>query len=138
LRYTSRGPYVIEVAARLGGDRIPYITKLSSGIDVVAASAASVTGGKVNVTPTIGRVAGIRMIYPEYDGVVRALGVSDAREKIWTEIGWWATVGQRVQLPPRSFTSRLAYVMAVGDSREEVQRRLDAAEDALQIVVEAD
>lgn len=138
LRVTAGGPYVVEIAARPGGDRIPLITKLASGIDIIEAAAAVATGAKPDLEPVTARVAGIRMVYPHHDGVVRRLEARRLAPGLIEEIGWSATVGQAVALPPRGYLCRLAYLIATAETRQEVTRRLDEAESALDIEVTPD
>ena len=135
LRITVGGPHVIEIAARPGGDRIPMITKLASGIDLIAAAAAVATGASPDLAPVRARAAGIRMIYPDRDGVVARLDAKKLRPGLLEEMGWNATVGQSVALPPRGFLGRLGYLIATGETREEVARRLDEGEAALEIEI---
>nr|WP_232485066.1 MULTISPECIES: ATP-grasp domain-containing protein [unclassified Streptomyces] len=137
LRLTSSGPRMIEVAARLAGDKIPFVTSLATGVNLVALTVASLTGEPVEVTPTHDRVAGIRMVYPRHDGTVRALGHAADAERLWCELGWHVTVGQEVALPPRAFMLRLGHVVALDSSPEALRGRLDACVDALEIEIES-
>lgn len=134
IRLAADGLRVIEIGARLAGDHIPEITQLASGIDLVAAAAAVACGHQPDLRPATERVAGVRMVYPSRSGLVTrlALGCTDG---LLAEMGWYAAVGQRVLLPPAWPVSRLAYLIAAGDSREEVARRLDAAQAALDIEI---
>ena len=43
----SRGPVVIEVAARLGGDKIPYLVELTTGASPSLAAASALLGRPV-------------------------------------------------------------------------------------------
>jgi hypothetical protein len=79
------------------------------------------------------RVAAVRMVYPPHSGLVTRLAAGDTDGL--AEMGWYAAVGQSMLLPPAGFLSRLAYLIAAGESREEVTRRLDAAEAALDIEI---
>jgi biotin carboxylase len=135
LRVTADGPHVIEIGGRVGGDRIPVITKLASGIDLIAAAAAVATGVQPDLEPITARVAGIRMVYPDHDGVITRLDVKPLASGVLEEMGWYASVGQSVVLPPRGFLSRLAYLVAVGETKAEVVRRLDEGEAALAIEI---
>lgn len=138
LRVTADGPYVVEIAARPGGDRIPVITRLASGIDLIAAGAAVATGAKPDLRPVTSRVAGVRMVYPRHDGVVRRLEAGRLRPGLLAEVGWYAQVGQFVALPPRGYLCRVAYLIATGQTQEEVRRRLDEGESALDIEIAPD
>lgn len=134
IRLAADGLRVIEIGARLAGDHIPEVTRLASGIDLIAAACAVATGQQPDLRPTTERVAGIRMVYPSQSGLITRLAAGDT-DGLLAEMGWYAAVGQRVMLPPAGFLSRLAYLIAAGESREEVTRRLDAAEAALDIEI---
>lgn len=134
LRLTATGPRVIEIGARLAGDRIPDLVRRATGIDLIAAAAQLATGKSAEAERTEDRVAGIRMLYPPHDGVVVELGV---RGEPAAEVGWYAEAGQHVALPPRGFLSRLGYLTAVGPDKDTVVRLLDESESALVLEVRA-
>jgi biotin carboxylase len=135
VRLTSDGPRVVEVGARVGGDRIPYLTRRATGVDLIVAAAAVATGGRPDTTPTASRFAGIRMVYPDRDGVVERIGIAPSATDLLDDVGWYARAGDRVALPPRGFLARLGYLVAVADTRAEVVRRLDAAEGLVDIAI---
>ena len=132
---TAKGPYVVEIAARAGGDRIPVITKLASGIDLIAAGASAATGAVPDLRPTEARVAGVRMVYPPHRGVISRLDARHVPPGLLAEMGWYAKVGQFVALPPEAHLARLAYLIATGTTKADVARRLDEAVAALDIEV---
>lgn len=134
---TAKGPYIVEIAARAGGDRIPVITRLASGIDLIAAGAAAAVGHPPDLQPVRARVSGVRMVYPAGRGVVSRLDARRVPPGLLDDMGWYVTVGQSVALPPAAYLSRLAYLIATGDSRQEVAGRLDEAEAALDIEIVA-
>ncbi|HEY1618251.1 MAG TPA: ATP-grasp domain-containing protein [Streptosporangiaceae bacterium] len=136
IRMTRSGPRVIEIAGRVGGDRIPAITRLATGVDLIGAAAAAAVGAPVTVRPSCQRVAGIRMIYPDADGVLVRRQARPDRAGLLADLGWYVQPGQRVALPPRGFLSRLGYLVAVGATRQEVGRRLDAGQELLDIGIE--
>jgi biotin carboxylase len=135
LRITKNGPHIVEIAARAGGDRIPVITKLAAGIDLMAAGAAAATGAAPDLASTMTRVAGVRMVYPRHGGVVSRLDAERVPPGLLEDMGWYATAGQSVALPPAGYLSRLAYLIAVGATKEDVARRLDEGEAALDIEI---
>lgn len=133
---TADGPKVIEVNGRLGGDMIPYLGVLTSGIDpgIVAASAAC--GIPADLTPSRKRVAGIRFFYVEReDSTIGSLSfdetnLPDSVDKVVAV----AQPGAVVSPPPKGTVwGRIAFATAIGDSREDCARTLDTAEAALRI-----
>ncbi|TDP94040.1 ATP-grasp domain-containing protein [Labedaea rhizosphaerae] len=133
---TADGPKVIEVNGRLGGDMIPYLGLLTSGIDpgIVAASAAC--GIKPDLTPTHKRVAAIRFFYvAEQDSTIQSLSFDETAlpDSVDKAVAV-AQPGAVVSPPPKGTVwGRIAFATAVGDSREECARTLDTAESALRI-----
>ncbi|MFD0399948.1 acetyl-CoA carboxylase biotin carboxylase subunit family protein [Kitasatospora sp. NPDC059811] len=133
LRITARGPRMIETAARLGGEKIPYATRLATGVDQVALTVAALTGGRVEVRPERELFAGVRMVYPSHDGRVRTLGHRAGAEELWHELVWHATPGQDMALPPRGFMTRLGHIVVVESSNEALTARLRDSVAALTI-----
>lgn len=138
LKLTSRGPRIIEINARLGGDSIPYLGQLATGIDLGLAAAAIACGRTPDLTRGEPRVAAIRFYYPDYDIDVTSIHVDQSQLPAETERAVLLTeAGQRVILPPHgvAWLSRLAQVIVVADSEAGCRIALEAAEKA--IVVEA-
>lgn len=137
VRMTPTGPRMVEVAARLAGDHIPYITMLASGVDQAAAAVATLTGATVESTPTRRRTAAIQMIFPPHDGVVRRLGIEDdASPPPWYEFAPYASVGDEVALPPRQYLTRLAHLIVVADDDVELADRMEQSMKRLDFEVE--
>ncbi|NUT97734.1 MAG: ATP-grasp domain-containing protein [Saccharothrix sp.] len=133
---TSSGPKVIEVNGRLGGDMIPYLGLLATGIDPGLVAAGAATGTPVAVEPAHRRVAGIRFFYVEHeDTTLGALSFTEAAlpegiDRVVTV----AQPGAVVSPPPKGTVwGRIAFAIATGSSRAEVASRLDAAESALDV-----
>lgn len=132
-------PQLIEVNGRLGGDMIPYLGRLATGIDpgVVAASAAC--GLDLAIQPTERRVAGIRFSYVERDDTTLQSIAFDT-EALPASIDRAVVVarpGAVVSPPPKGTVwGRIAYATAVGDSVDECARALDTAAAALRVTAE--
>ncbi|MBV9821339.1 MAG: ATP-grasp domain-containing protein, partial [Actinobacteria bacterium] len=67
LRRTATGFRVIEINARLGGDLIPYLGQLATGVDLSRVAAAIACGQQPEIEPTTSRVAAVRFYYPDHD-----------------------------------------------------------------------
>lgn len=133
---TADGPKVIEVNGRLGGDLIPYLGLLATGIDPGLVAAGAATGRPVDLVGTRDQVAGIRFFYVEdEDTTLASLGFAEAA--LPEGIDQAVTIAQPgavVSPPPKGTVwGRIAFAIAVGGSREEVAKRLDAAEAALDV-----
>jgi len=135
---TGTGPKLIEVNGRLGGDLIPYLGLLATGIDPGLAAANAACGRPPDIAPSRSRAAGIRFFYvQEEDSTIRTIRFNEAA--LPPAIDRAATVlgpGAVVSPPPKGTVwGRIAYATAVGGSIEECRGALDAAESALEVEV---
>src|SRR5262249_8694674 len=74
IKVSSDGPHIIEIAARLGGDRITtHLTPLSTGIDLVRALLDIALAKEPDLTPRHNRGAAIRYFDAGRSGVVLAI-----------------------------------------------------------------
>lgn len=81
MKLTASGPRLIEVNARLGGDRIGQLVRHATGVDLAAAAADLAIGRTPDLTPTHTRSAAIGMIYPPADGTVTGLALRPHRHR---------------------------------------------------------
>jgi biotin carboxylase len=130
LKLTDRGPVIVEINGRLGGDLIPYLGKLATGIDPGIAVVDVAMGNRPDLTRTEHRVVGIRFGYPPEDCVVDAVAVPEPDEAA----GLLRAValvepGTELRLPPGGYISRHSYVLCTGAGPDEVAARLDPAAD---------
>ena len=77
LRLTPDGPKVVEINARVGGDRIPDLARLALGVDIGQAVAAAACGQRPDFEPRKARVAAVRFLYPERDCILRSVEIDD-------------------------------------------------------------
>ncbi|GHD53727.1 ATP-grasp domain-containing protein [Streptomyces galbus] len=132
LRLTPSGPRVVEVNGRLGGDFIPLLGRLATGVDQVAAAADLALGRTPDVSPRHERCAEVRFVYPAHDAVVRELDVTGAAAVPGiADAVALAPPGTQLRLPPHGIVPRLAALIATGDSPEECGTALDAAQRAV-------
>lgn len=129
-KLTRKGPRIIEINARLGGDLIPYLGYLATGADVAGAVADVSVGQAPDLTTTHSNAASIYMIYPReacrVDGVRlrRHFTEYPGLEQLTT----FVPPGTEVRLPPEGFLSRVSFAILTGTSREECLRRRAAVE----------
>jgi biotin carboxylase len=137
MRLTPDGPKIVEINARMGGDRIPHVAELATGIEAAPAAAAVACGRDPNLAPTMARAAAIRFCYPERDAVARAVRVDrDALPPTAVCAEPIAAPGQELRLPPAGHvTSRYAFVTVVADTAARCAADLDAAAAAVSLVV---
>ncbi|TJV63879.1 MAG: ATP-grasp domain-containing protein [Mesorhizobium sp.] len=70
LRWTKRGPVVIEVNPRLSGSPGPQLVKLASGIDLIAEHIKLAIGGDVNLRRSHSETAAAQFLVPDRDGIL--------------------------------------------------------------------
>jgi biotin carboxylase len=133
VRLTEDGPKIVEINARIGGDLIPYLGLLTTGIDPGLAAADIACGRAPRLTPTRARVGAVRFFYPEREMVVGEVRVADAA--LPGEIDRVVALGQpgdTLAPPPKGHLfGRFAYATAVGDDEDACLRALDAAAGVL-------
>lgn len=137
LRLTAAGPKVVEINGRLGGDLIPHIGHLATGVDPNLAAAAIACGREPDLTRSAPRVAAIRFYYP--DEPVRIESVQLERGLLPAEVERavvLADPGQEMWLPPvgSAWECRLAQIVAVADTEDGCRTALDAAGKAVVMV----
>jgi biotin carboxylase len=129
VKLTERGPVIVEINGRLGGDLIPLLARFATGIEPGAAAVDVSTGRQPEIpSGTGGRCAGVRFGYPDEDCVVESVTVPAPG----TDNGVLASAalveaGARLRLPPAEFISRHAYVICGGAGPSECAASLDAA-----------
>lgn len=132
LRLTPTGPRVVEVNGRLGGDFIPLLGALATGVDQVAAAADIALGRTPELRPSRDRCAEVRFVYPEYDALVHDVDLTAAAaEPGIVQVVPLAAPGSRLRLPPHGIVPRLAALIAVGETPEECGDALDHARQAV-------
>src|SRR5262249_28160811 len=101
-RLTPRGPVIIEVNGRLGGDLIPFLGRAATGIDPAEVLGDGAAGERPDTTPT-GRVAaGIGFGYPERDCLVRSVEVPAEAPGLLTAAPM-VEPGTTLRLPPGGY-----------------------------------
>ncbi|WP_245563511.1 ATP-grasp domain-containing protein [Longispora albida] len=134
---TPDGPRIIEVNGRVGGDLIPYLGELATGVDTGLNACAVACGQPPSAEPARGRVAGVRFFWAEHDGTVIEsvrfdFGPSGQPAAI-DQLSAFAKPGS-VRGPAKgTFDGRIALATAVGESLAEVEAALDAAGAALRV-----
>ncbi|RWH49660.1 MAG: ATP-grasp domain-containing protein [Mesorhizobium sp.] len=74
LRWTNRGPVVIEVNPRLAGAPVPQLVQLAYGVDLVTEHIRLVIGDEWNLRKKHSQVAAARFLVPDLDGTLDWIG----------------------------------------------------------------
>ncbi|GGV55855.1 ATP-grasp domain-containing protein [Streptomyces spectabilis] len=138
MRLTPRGPRIIEVNARPGGDLIPRLVHLATGLNLPRITADLATGTQPDVTPTRHRSAAVRFLYPQVTGHVTA--VNSGFTAPWlTQFLWTAAPGEHVTAPPHATAAdRTALALVTGPTPATCRKRLDRAQHSCGIHIQAD
>ncbi|MEV4380430.1 ATP-grasp domain-containing protein [Streptosporangium sp. NPDC049644] len=136
IKLSSRGLRVIEVNARLGGDMIPYLGLLTTGINPGLAAAAVACGRTPALAPERKLVGGVRFFYvAEDDTTIESIEFDEAG--LPPEIDRAVVVvapGATVSPPPKgTLWGRIAYATALSETVDECRAALDAAEAVLKV-----
>ncbi|KUL73917.1 MULTISPECIES: ATP-grasp domain-containing protein [unclassified Streptomyces] len=134
LRLTAHGPFLIEVNSRPGGDLIPRLVELATGVDLMAVAADLATGTDPDLALTHERAAAVAFLYPTVSGrVSQQTAPADLREEPWLErLVWTRYLGQIVSGPPRAtIADRLAHWVVVGESAQDCQQRLASVRERI-------
>jgi biotin carboxylase len=137
VKLTSRGPVIVEVNGRLGGDLIPYLGKLATGIDPGLIAVDVITGRRPVIEQTHAKTLGIRFLGPSEDLRVTSINFDDPGE-LEGIVQMVAAVppGAELRTPPGDFVARYAFVVAEGADEDECAKRLDAAESLVHLEYE--
>jgi biotin carboxylase len=115
IKLTPHGPVIIEINGRLGGDLIPYLGQLASGIDPARVAIDVALGDAPKLEPQREQTAAIRFLYPPADGRVRQVTMPEPGAVPGLhESRVLAGPGQELRLPPRGYVSRYGYLIARG------------------------
>lgn len=134
VRLTDRGPVIIEVNARLGGDFIPYLGFLATGVDPGHLAVDIAVGRRPVVAPSLKRTVGITFCYPRQDCRVLSVALPEADRTPGLLAAETAVEpGAELRLPPGGYIQRYAYVICAGVDHEQCADRLAVAADGVRL-----
>ena len=120
MKVTSRGPVMIELGARMGGDNITtHLVPLSTGIDMVGATIKVALGEEPDIQPTLHCGSAIRYFDVPF-GTIKSIGGVEEAEKIpgVKQITFTKGVGEE-STPIECSNDRIGFVIAQGETAEE-------------------
>ncbi len=122
MKVTSRGPVMIELGARMGGDNITtHLVPLSTGIDMVGATIKVALGEDPDIHSTLSRGSAIRYFEAPWgtiksiEGIEAASRLDGVKQIIFTK-----GIGE-VSGPIESSNDRIGFVIAQGDSPDSAE-----------------
>jgi biotin carboxylase len=129
VKLTGRGPVIIEINGRLGGDLIPLLARFATGIEPGAVAVDVALGRQPTVPHRIThRCVGVRFGYPLQDCEVESVSVPECHQGNGVlAASPLVEPGARLRLPPAEFISRHAYVICAGRDPDDCAALLDQA-----------
>ncbi len=135
LKVTPHGPKIVEIGARLGGDRIAtHLTPLSTGVNLVRAAILIAIGQNPDLRPSIDRGVAIRYFQADGCGTTERIDGLDALSSLPGLELLFAASERDGPLRPgfeigeiRSSLDRYGHVIFSGESAEEACKRAEKA-----------
>ncbi|MFJ1742497.1 ATP-grasp domain-containing protein [Streptomyces microflavus] len=128
MKLTESGPRLIEVNARIGGDRIGELVRYATGVDLGRAAAAIACGRAPDLQPTRARSAAIGMVYPPADGIITTRELAAGSDEHVEQFHWLCEIGDHVTLTPSSRTPnniRAGFGIVTGATAQDARTHLD-------------
>lgn len=129
LKITDRGPVLIEIGVRPGGDYITSkLVPMSTGFDFIDASMRIAMGMNVNIETQGLRGAAIRFITADRDGIIDSIDIDDSIQEIngFVELHLYCEAGEKMEYP-RSSEWRIGYVLCGGKDADAAAAAADEA-----------
>lgn len=137
MKVTKRGPVMIELGARMGGDNITtHLVPLSTGIDMVGSTIKVALGEEPDITPTSHCGSAIRYFEVPF-GIIKAIENVEAAKQIpgVKQITFTKEVGED-SIPIQCSNDRIGFVIAQGDTAEDAARICKEARSQIKIRIE--
>ena len=137
MKVTKRGPVMIELGARMGGDNITtHLVPLSTGIDMVGSTIKVALGEEPDITPTLHCGSAIRYFEVPF-GTIKAIENVDAAKQISgvKQITFTKEVGEE-STPIQCSNDRIGFVIAQGTTPEDAVAACEKAMKTIKITIE--
>ncbi len=122
IKLTSKGPKIVEIAGRLGGDRIPELVKLASGIDLWDMALSAALNEELTTAPKRNQSAAIAFLTAEPGKIEHIEGIETAKKNDNIhDVTIKVRKGDIVSPLSNSF-DRIGEVIATGTNPGEAQR----------------
>ena len=133
MKVTQRGPVMIELGARMGGDNITtHLVPLSTGIDMVGSTIKVALGEEPEITPTLSFSSAIRYFDAPF-GVIKSIENKEVAELVpgVKQITFTKNVGEESK-PIHCSNDRIGFVIAQGRT---VEQAVKACMNAMELIV---
>lgn len=133
---SARGPVMIELGARMGGDNITtHLVPLSTGIDMVKATINVALGEEPDITPTLHCGSAIRYFEVPFGTIKSIEGVEEAEKMPGVkQITFTKAVGEE-SAPIECSNDRIGFVITQGATADEAAKNCEEAMKRIKIVI---
>lgn len=134
---TKKGPKIVEIGARLGGDCITtHLVPLSTGVNMVEACIRIALGDKPDIAPTLNCGAAIRY-FTQHAGVVKRIDGVEAAEAMpgVKQVSVVHGIGEAVTEITDS-GSRMGFVITQGTDADDAAEKCEKALESIKVVIE--
>lgn len=136
MKVTNRGPVMIELGARMGGDNITtHLVPLSTGIDMVGSTIKVAMGEEPDIEPTLHCGSAIRYFEVPF-GTIKAIENVEGAKKVTgvKQITFTKEVGEE-STPIHCSNDRIGFVIAQGATAEDAVSICDNAINMIKIKI---
>lgn len=135
---TARGPRIVEINGRIGGDLLHVLINEALGLDLARIAADIATGTRPQLECTRKLSAAIQFLYPPQTGTLQRLTApSQLTSHTWLErLVTTAQPGDRVAAPPAAtYGDRLAHWIVRGTDPVQCAARMSRVEEQLEMYI---
>lgn len=137
MKVTNRGPVMIELGARMGGDNITtHLVPLSTGIDMVGSTIKVALGEEPDITPSLHCGSAIRYFEAPF-GTIKAIEGAEQAKKMAgvKQITFTKDIGE-VSAPITCSNDRIGFVIAQGETADEATENCEKARNTIIVSIE--
>jgi biotin carboxylase len=137
IKVTPDGAKLVEIAARLGGDFITsHLVPLSTGVDMIECSFATLLGEKVHYQKQKDKGAAIRFIQGKSGVLKEVVGLDKAKSLPGiVDIEIYKNIGEKI-IKPENSSDRIGHIIAKGDTADEAAQNAELALSSIVVTVE--
>ena len=134
---TEKGPKMVELGARMGGDCITtHLVPLSTGIDMVKATIQIALGEVPDIEPKLEKGSAIRFLDAPCGEIVAADGTDEAKSVTGiTDVVFTKHIGDKSGSIDSS-TDRIGYVIAQAETPDDAVRECETAKGKITIKIQ--
>lgn len=137
MKVTSRGPVMIELGARMGGDNITtHLVPLSTGIDMVKATINVALGEEPDIAASLHCGSAIRYFEVPFGTIQSIEGVEAAKAMPGVkQITFTKEIGEE-STPIECSNDRIGFVIAQGATADEAARNCEEAMKQIKVTIQ--